>query len=669
MEEKEGTSSFILLVVAFFALALLFLVLFIQGTITGAVVGLTITSESSIFWNDLLSDTFNRNDNTTLGQGWLEISSGDDSGESETDSIDANSSGSEQQINSDSDVKIEHNRLVFDPQSKKNRPVITNSFSAKSSGIINWSFVFNFQRTGNDKDYEFWMQLGENDSMVDPKTSDKQGVAVNLKWGGTKNNFTNHSSLGYVFGDTTTKLAIVNGGNASIQVLVSLENKTFNLSIDGIIIENNLNFDNDVTIDTVRFYTDKINQNDFNLRELDNVIISHTESNIPKLTLLSPLSDLSLSANYNVTQLLEIAVNVTDDNLLQEVNSQIIYPNGTTSTISLSLVNGTNKYNSSFIIPHLQGRYYLNFSAADEYQNVNSTQTTSFLVNSSDIDSDGIPDEVDTLRGNWRNVSIEGINNFNITIAGNEANGSFSGINELGFYDGLNLLINFSHNFSSHSLDFSRIKISVAANYILINLSQQLETGKIIYLTDNNFVNLCVKDAEISSVSGISDNCNTENETDFTLCLGNSTGITLNGISCYDEGNRIKVENLRHSAIKGTISSSSSSNGGSGGGSSSNNNRDVPVLGNAPQTENSGQIPNSDLISGADSISSDVGNQGNIDPAGTASNPGLSGAAVNRFTEKSLSPYILDGVMIVSILLIVLIVVYSIRGHPRKKKK
>ena len=55
--------------------------------------------------------------------------------------------------------------------------------------------------------------------------------------------------------------------------------------------------------------------------------------------------------------------------------------------------------------------------------------------------------------------------------------------------------------------------------------------------------------------------------------MGNNTGVTLNETTCTDLGSTIKVENLQHSAIRGTTtipsSSSSSSSGGGSSGSSS----------------------------------------------------------------------------------------------------
>jgi hypothetical protein len=79
----------------------------------------------------------------------------------------------------------------------------------------------------------------------------------------------------------------------------------------------------------------------------------------------------------------------------------------------------------------------------------------------------------------------------------------------------------------------------------------QDEYNKTVYIEDNNFVSLCVEDADVSSIGEISSDCNEANEIDMTDCLGNSTGYLANGINCVDEGERIRIENLQHSAIVG----------------------------------------------------------------------------------------------------------------------
>ncbi len=188
----------------------------------------------------------------------------------------------------------------------------------------------------------------------------------------------------------------------------------------------------------------------------------------------------------------------------------------------------------------------------------------------SDIDKDGLSDEEDALLYNESNVTIAGITNLNITINGSTTDNLFNGKQEVRFYDSSVLLINFSHNFSESNLDLSKITILKQQNSLVINASGQLQGNKTIYLVDNNFASLCVKDAEITSDDEISNLCNGANETDFTSCLGSS--LILDGITCTDLGSSIRIENLRHSGVRGTPQSSVTTSTTASSGSSSGHN-------------------------------------------------------------------------------------------------
>jgi hypothetical protein len=200
-------------------------------------------------WYTLFTDSFDRSDNATVGNGWIEAESGT------------------------GNAKISGNRLVFDTVDELNVPIVTHTFSPHTSGLLNWTFVFNFNRSGAEGTYEFWMQLGNNATFVDPATSDNTGVAVNLKWAGTNRGMTNHEGFGYVQGASVTEVAIVSDNNAIIEVIADLDSNVFNLTIDGNLEASNVAFDNNVTIDAVRLYTDELNQNNFNLREFDDLVI------------------------------------------------------------------------------------------------------------------------------------------------------------------------------------------------------------------------------------------------------------------------------------------------------------------------------------------------------------------------------------------------------------
>ncbi len=226
-----------------------------------------------------------------------------------------------------------------------------------------------------------------------------------------------------------------------------------------------------------------------------------------------------------------------------------------------------NVYNVS-LLGLTNGTYLYNWKSYGNgtYENLNTSNNKYYTI-TRDTDNDGSPDSLDPLLYNETNVTTSGVTNLNITVAGNLTNGSFTESQEVLFHDGSTLMVNFTHNFTESNLDLSNITIIKDANYIIINLSNQLQTNynKTIYIADNNFISLCARDDEVNSIDEISSNCGGNNETDFTNCIDNNTGVTKNNITCTDEGSTIKIENLRYSVVKGTQFSGSGGFGGSGG--------------------------------------------------------------------------------------------------------
>ena len=209
--------------------------------------------------------------------------------------------------------------------------------------------------------------------------------------------------------------------------------------------------------------------------------------------------------------------------------------------------------------------FYFNDSAGNE----NQTDVWSATIILPDIDEDGIANEEDTLLYNESNVTSSGVTDLNISIGGNTTADSYNESQEIVFYDDDEILVNFTHNFTEAVLDLSNVSIIKDDTSIIVNISNQLQGNKTMYITDNSFIALCVEDAEIDSIDDISSDCNDTGETNFTDCLGNYS--VHDGINCTDLGSIIKIDNLQYSAIKGTQadtstpstpSSSSSSSGG-----------------------------------------------------------------------------------------------------------
>ena len=213
-------------------------------------------------------DYFNRDNNTDVNEDWVEWES-DPSAE----------------------AQIIDNRLDFDAVDDEGQPRVQHTFTKQSNGTFTWTFIFNFERTENEKTFEVFMQLGDSALMVNPTVSDNTGVAVNLKWAGLNaaypgTGFPEHEGFGYVNGASLTQVGVVSGdagynsgGDAQVSVTVNMNTNTYNLVItgDGLISgtgsASNVPFDNDIDIDAVRIYLDKLNSGKFEDLEMDDIII------------------------------------------------------------------------------------------------------------------------------------------------------------------------------------------------------------------------------------------------------------------------------------------------------------------------------------------------------------------------------------------------------------
>ncbi len=190
----------------------------------------------------LLSDDFNRPNSSTVGQDWVEV---EQSGAS---------------------VSISGNTLYFgDTSDATNRPLVRRSFAAVSTGTVVWQFDFDWTRSGSENTYRLFMQLGDGAQMSDGDQD--AGVGVNLIWtqiGGA------HESLGHRASGTNTALVQVSG-TATVKIVADLAAHTYDVYIDGALIQSLVPFDNLVSLDTVRFFTDALNEKNFSGQAFDNV--------------------------------------------------------------------------------------------------------------------------------------------------------------------------------------------------------------------------------------------------------------------------------------------------------------------------------------------------------------------------------------------------------------
>jgi hypothetical protein len=122
----------------------------------------------------------------------------------------------------------------------------------------------------------------------------------------------------------------------------------------------------------VNFVTDNISYSP----ELYNVTVEFIGDNLaPTVTTLIP----SNNSVFNVSNVFEVAANVADNTGVNTVKANVTYPNSTINQLTLSLSSGS-KYNTSFTLPALLGKYNITFIATDTGNNENASEKSNFTV-------------------------------------------------------------------------------------------------------------------------------------------------------------------------------------------------------------------------------------------------------------------------------------------------
>jgi hypothetical protein len=155
----------------------------------------------------------------------------------------------------------------LDSSDLNDRPQAQHSFQQVSNDLLLWQFAFDWQRTGNENNYQLFMQLGDGALMS--ADSQDAGVGVNLVW----TSFGRiQELLGYQAGGTRFSLVPVSG-SAMVSVLADVSAKTFQVSVNGALVGANLPFDHGVSLDSVRYFTDGLNEIYFSGGCFDDVLI------------------------------------------------------------------------------------------------------------------------------------------------------------------------------------------------------------------------------------------------------------------------------------------------------------------------------------------------------------------------------------------------------------
>jgi hypothetical protein len=110
-----------------------------------------------------------------------------------------------------------------------------------------------------------------------------------------------------------------------------------------------------------------------------NISVTVNDTTSPNVTDLIPVNN----TQFNITETIEIAANVSDNVNVSAVLANITLPNGTIN--QLILINttaqiGNTKWNTTFTIPALLGTYNITFIANDTSNNINSSEKTNFTA-------------------------------------------------------------------------------------------------------------------------------------------------------------------------------------------------------------------------------------------------------------------------------------------------
>ncbi|NLG71742.1 MAG: hypothetical protein GX495_06855 [Chloroflexi bacterium] len=203
------------------------------------------TSSNPTGSGSLFADNFERGNSSTLGNGWVEVEPAGGA------------------------VGLSGGRMCFtDTSDLTSRPLVRRSFARISSGLLEWTFDFDWKRKNPEHQYRLLMQLGDSAQMNDD--SQHLGIGVHLLWEGFGGP---HETLAARKAGVSTPLQVVSGA-AQIRVTANLDAHTYDVRVNGVLVGSGLPFDHEVDIDTVRFMTHELAEQNFLGRCFDNLSIT-----------------------------------------------------------------------------------------------------------------------------------------------------------------------------------------------------------------------------------------------------------------------------------------------------------------------------------------------------------------------------------------------------------
>ncbi|MBI1971164.1 right-handed parallel beta-helix repeat-containing protein [Candidatus Woesearchaeota archaeon] len=111
----------------------------------------------------------------------------------------------------------------------------------------------------------------------------------------------------------------------------------------------------------------------FNVSSFSSYTVA-AEKNPPVVTALVPVNNTT----FNITTSIEIAANVTDNDVISAVVANLSNNTGNSTLLTLSQAGGTRIYNTTYTIPNVTGVYNITIVANDTNANINRNQTTQF---------------------------------------------------------------------------------------------------------------------------------------------------------------------------------------------------------------------------------------------------------------------------------------------------
>ncbi len=201
------------------------------------------------------------------------------------------------------------------------------------------------------------------------------------------------------------------------------------------------------------------------------------------------------------------------------------------------------------------GNYTFLVTVTDNYLN-DSTLFKLIIIDRPEIDfdNDGINDSLDNIFGDTKNINTSTINTS--IFIGNNPNLSqiFNQSLMVEIKDTNSTVVEFEFNFSVDKLNLSKLAIEKQTNnsfgfFLIKGLKLPEGKTKSIYVDkiDNSTNGVCIKDAEITSISQMSSSCDALTESKIEC-----DGSLQNGYSCLYNPTygKYKVMGLKHSGVK-----------------------------------------------------------------------------------------------------------------------